>query len=207
MYEYLKAKSFSPEVFFLRTLVHLHSSPGIGKALAWRSGTQQKEPFVFHHSNCSRSAFSGSKARGNIDGERRTFSFTPVYKKCFPNTGSLSPRQAGLASGIGTDLDGTGRRWVQEVDGREGQGWKGPPRHGTAEGETDRILFWEGKESERNRSGQVRQGVLVFPCQQSEASWPMLLLCMELSHGFCIPKVDFVSFLNSFFFLFRGQCS
>lgn len=68
----------------------------------------------------------------------------------------------------------------------------GKGHHGMALLREKRIGFCFGRE--RNRSGQVRQGVLVFPCQQSGASCPMLLLCMELSHGFCIPKVDFVSF-------------
>lgn len=54
-----------------------------------------------------------------------------------------------------------------------------------------------GMESERNRSGQAR--CFGFPRQQSEASWPMLP-CMELSHGFCIPKVDLCLFYLFFFF-------
>lgn len=63
-----------------------------------------------------------------------------------------------------------------------------------------------GKGLVRIRLGQVRQGVLVFPHQQSEASWPML--CMELCHGFCM--VDCPFFSRSVFIvmpssLFRGD--
>lgn len=49
------------------------------------------------------------------------------------------------------------------------------------------FVWGKGIGKESVRSGQAR--CFGFPRQQSEASWPMLL-CMELSHGFCIPKVD-----------------
>lgn len=84
MYEYLKAKSFPPVIFSFGPWFICIATLESEKALAWRSGTQQKEPFVFHHSNCSRSAFSGSAARGNTNkSEKDVFTFTPVYKKCF----------------------------------------------------------------------------------------------------------------------------
>lgn len=132
MYEYLKAKSFSPVIFSFGPRFICIAALESEKALAWRSGTQQKEPIVFHHSNCSRSAFSGSEARGNtIKSEMDDFTLQLSARNVFPHIGSLLPRQAGLASGIWTALDGTGRHWAREVDGGEGKTRKGPTRQGT----------------------------------------------------------------------------
>jgi hypothetical protein len=126
MYEYLKAKSFSPMIFsfgpWFICIATLESEK------PWPGGLvhSKKSPLFFIIATAA-DLLSQEVKHAVIPTSRREgrFHFTPVYKKCFSHIGSLLPRRTGLASGTWTALDGPGRHWMQEADGGEGTDTEG----------------------------------------------------------------------------------
>lgn len=132
-------------------------------------------------------------------GQRRTFSLYTCLKEMFSTSVASHGGKLVWHQGIWTDLDGTGRQWAQDVDGREGHISQGPKYGMALLSEKWNGFCFAGKESVRNRSGQVRQGVLVFPASNRKHhgrcyAWSSLM-------AFVFPRLTYV-FL---FFLLRGS--